>query len=1147
MQAIITKRNGTQVEYDRRKIRNVIKKALVYSGNKDNKLADKLADSVHSRLDNNIVYTTDQIHDMVEKTLMSEGYPDTAKAYILYRGEKVEIYNQKKKILNVEYLDNVAKEFSVSSLTVLESRYLKRNAANEIIETPDALFTRVATLIGIGDLMYDNLIYDKTLVEISIQDKESRTQELARLLSHPHAIEIKIGKYYLNQFHIEAMLRAYSRLADNMVVNAGKLIEFIKEGKLDKYEKKIDMYKELMTTQQFMPNSPTLYNAGAKLGQLSACFVLGIEDNLKNIMKTVSNTAIIFQSGGGVGINYSNLREEDSMVSSTSGKASGPVSFMEIIDTTTDVVKQGGKRRGANMGILNSNHPDIEKFIENKNEKGKLENFNVSVLIDDKFWEGLETGKYDLKSPVNDESVKTVNPQNLFTMIAHSAWNSAEPGLLFKDNMNLHNIYGNARGGPLVATNPCVTGDTRVYTKNGLVRIDELYKNQTLDSLALDSRMGHEFGEMTAIMESGKKQVYKLTTKEGYSVRLTADHKIMTTNGWKPAGELTEGDEIQLLDHVGGFGKQGNYDLGAVMGWLIGDGSFTGAGAMLSFWGDDIPLAQNFADMVNRMISDGSGNRKKYIIGVNKVIDKGVDRCEVRVNSTRLETLLKQYGIIRGDKHHVPDVVFQGTKETQKGFLRSLFSADGSIARSVKKDGSIKSGTTVRLSLATPRLLSEVQMLLLNFGIAGRIYPSKPLYEIIISKENVVRFRDEIGFLIKRKEKTLHDDMSLHKKFGFSKENFLARFEKLEKEDIEQVYDLTENLTHSFIANGMNVCNCSEQNMYPNESCNLGSINVAKFVKAGKFNWDKYADIIRKTTRFLDNIMDVNNYPLESIEKASLESRRIGLGVMGVADALYMLKLPYNSKEGLEFMSYMSEALSYYATLESIEIAKERGSFTLFKSTEYPDGKLPFSGAYTNAKKHFDWKDVKKLVKNGVRNVLTTTVAPTGSISMIADCSSGMEPTFALAYDKKVTVGNFTYINKLLKQACKVDAEKLKQNEGSIQKMENIPDEIKRIFVVAGDINWKDHLKAQAVWQDWIGNAISKTINMPHDSSVDDVKGAYLMAHDLGLKGITVYRDQSRHKQVLNTKPTCECGGNIIKQDGCSTCQSCGKGACAVA
>jgi ribonucleoside-diphosphate reductase alpha chain len=524
-----------------------------------------------------------------------------------------------------------------------------------------------------------------------------------------------------------------------------------------------------------------MMNAGGRLGQLSACFVLGMNDGMEEIMKSTSDAALIFKSGGGVGINYSDLREEGAIVASTSGVASGPVSFMNIINTVTEVVKQGGKRRGANMGIIEAWHPDVEKFITNKTEPGILENFNVSVGIWEDFWNALvntEDGNYVLRSPNDRKPVKEINAHQLIDLIALSAWKSAEPGLIFFDQINKYNVFAKARQAPLRATNPC-----------------------------------------------------------------------------------------------------------------------------------------------------------------------------------------------------------------------------------------------------------------------------------------------------------------------------------------------------------------GEQSLYPYESCNLGSINLVNYVQkqadgSFEFDWQGYEEIIRKTTRFLDNIIDVNNYPVPEINVASKESRRIGLGVMGVADLLYKLKIPYNSKEGYELQSKLSEALTYYSMEESVALASSRGEFPLCSKTEYPEGKIPVSGYYEKSKdKHsFEWGPlIEKIKTHGIRNVLTTTVAPTGTLSMIADCSNGMEPAFALVFEKRVTVGRFFYTNKILEAALKENGlyteellAKIADNYGSVKGIDEIPQWMQDVFVTAMDIHWADHLMAQSVWQDWIGNAIAKTINMPYDVTVDDVKSSYLLAHELGLKGMTVYRDGSRHKQVLH-------------------------------
>ena len=780
----IRKRSGAVTAFNKDKISNAIFRALAATSKADRGLADQLADKVVDKLVEqgftvSRTPTVEDIQDIVESTLIDSGNSDIAKAYIVYRHERRKLRDEKMKVLNLKSLDPVSKKFDLNCLRVLASRYLFRNGKNEIIESPTQMFERVAILVGIGDVLYDARIFDKS--GNTKQDIDEAKSYLEKLDAFDY--KFKIGEYYLNKWHFRSLINHYVSLSNNgqMKISFKDLLTLLAAKKLDSYADKITEYLELMTSQDFLPNSPTMMNAGGRLGQLSACFVLGMEDGMEQIMKSTSDAALIFKSGGGVGINYSDLREEGDIVASTSGVASGPVSFMNIINTVTEVVKQGGKRRGANMGIIEAWHPDVEKFITNKTEPGVLENFNVSVGIWEDFWTALVDGgdgRYVLRSPRDKKPVKEINAHQLIDLIALSAWKSAEPGLIFFDQINKYNVFAKARQAPLRATNPC-----------------------------------------------------------------------------------------------------------------------------------------------------------------------------------------------------------------------------------------------------------------------------------------------------------------------------------------------------------------GEQSLYPYESCNLGSINLVNLVKRQadgtfEFDWQRYEEIIRKTTRFLDNIIDVNHYPVEEINMASKESRRIGLGVMGVADLLYKLRIPYNSKEGYELQSKLSEALTYYSMEESVALAKSRGEFPLCSKTEYPEGKIPVAGYYEKPKEShsYEWDAlIEKIKKYGIRNVLTTTVAPTGTLSMIADCSNGMEPAFALVFEKRVTVGRFFYTNKIVEEALKENGlyndeilAKIADNYGSLKGIPEIPQWMQDVFVTAMDIHWADHLLAQGVWQDWIGNAIAKTINMPYDVTAEDVKSAYLLAHEIGLKGITVYRDGSRHKQVLH-------------------------------
>src|SRR5919109_2761719 len=782
----IRKRSGRIVNFEQSKISNAIYKALVATGKPDYPLAERLAARVVQKMiqqgEKTVVPSVEDVQDIVESILIEEGLSETAKAYILYRHERRKVRDEKMKILNKRVLDEVDKAYDVNSLRVLAARYLLRDGNNDIIEGPKQMFERVAVLIVIPDIMHDSRVFSLVPDRKAEQYIEEAEEYYYKL--NDFDLKLKIGEYYFNKYHFEALIRDFVHLAKqgHMKLSFKSLLRLIAEGKFAKYEERIIEYYNLMVSRDFLPNTPTLMNSGARLGQLSACFVLDMPDDMQGIMRSSTDAAMIFKSGGGVGINYSELRPEGDIVASTSGVASGPTSFMRIIDSITEVVKQGGKRRGANMGILEVWHPDIEKFVTAKTKPGIFENFNVSVGVWGDFWQSLVTKdkdhRYTLRNPRTHERLKQIDSHALMDLIAFSAWKSAEPGVIFFDNINKYNPCLNAKGGPLRATNPC-----------------------------------------------------------------------------------------------------------------------------------------------------------------------------------------------------------------------------------------------------------------------------------------------------------------------------------------------------------------GEQSLYPYESCNLGSINLANFVKRKadgmfEFDWQRYEQAIRLSCRFLDNIIDMNKYPLEEIEVNTKLTRRIGLGIMGVADLLFLLRIPYNSKNGYEFMNKLAEALSYYSMEESVAIAKSRGPFPLLKNTDYIKGKIPIAGYYELTKEMltYDWDSlIGKIQKYGIRNSWTSTIAPTGILSMIADTSNGIEPIFALVFEKRVTVGRFFYTDKVFENVLKENGlyndeilTKIANNYGSVRGLAEIPEWIQKLFVTAIDIHWTDHLMAQAVWQKWISNAIAKTINMPGDVTAEDVKCAYLLSHELGLKGVTVYRDGSRHEQVLH-------------------------------
>ena len=879
-------------------------------------------------------------------------------------------------------------------------------------------------------------------------------------------------------------------------------------------------FYEVMVDGDFLPNSPTLMNAGKGNGlQYSACYVLPVGDSMEEIFDSVKAAAIIHKSGGGTGFAFSRLRPKDDIVASTGGRASGPISFLRVFNSATEAVKQGGTRRGANMGILRVDHPDILEFIECKLDGG-ITNFNISVAATDKFMDALAAGtEYDLVNPHTGAVTGRLSAKEVFERIVRAAWRTGDPGMIFIDRINASPANPTPEIGMVEATNPCITGDALVYTTRGLIRADALARSREAVDVVLDSRFdAGAFGPASSVFETGVKQVYRLRTEEGYEIRLTADHRLMTPKGWRRAGELQSGDLLHVLNRKGGFGAEGSLDEGRLLGWLIGDGHIRpDKGVILRFYGEEKrELAPLFAKHINRALDSKVGDR--YHIAPVEV----TGRDQATVSSVRFaRTVTEKYALTQDSKTaRVPEQVLCGSEDLQRGFLQALFTADGHVA------GTTQKGVSVRLTSISHPLLVDVQRMLLNFGIASRIYQDRhgarraqlpdghggvaeyecqPDHDLTVAKENLVAFVREIGFLTTAKQNRLLHLVSTYSRKPY-RETFLVRFKSLEHDGEEVVFDLKEPLTNSFVSNGFVVHNCGEQPLLPNEACNLGSLNVSKFARRGEdgewsIDWDEMERVVRLAVRFLDDVIEMNPYPLPEIDATVKSNRRIGLGIMGWADLLFTMGIPYDSPEAIDLADRLMAFVKEKSHDQSAKLAEERGPFPNWSLSIYQNDRP-------------------------LRNSTVTTIAPTGTISMIAGCSSGIEPIFALAFEHRVKQPDgervLTFVNETFERIAKERSfysDALMREiakRGSLHGIPGVPEDAAQIFKTSHEVSYEWHVRHQAAFQRYTDNGVSKTINLPNGASEEDVARAYLLAWELGCLGITVFRDGCKGEQVLN-------------------------------
>lgn len=1169
---LVSKFDGRTEPFNSEKLRASIEKALRFAGLAD--YIDEVVNDVLSGLDTKRqVISTSEIADRVEKAfieriVINDKFELAARAYLLAR-----IYNHVYGKGNWSEISSEDLALTYSALRVLVSRYLVKDPGTlRLRETPSRLFWRVAKHIA------------------SAEHLDRR-------------------EYWAKRFY------------------------------------------DLMVSLRFLPNSPTLMNAGSKLGILSACFVIPVRDAIvteeeEGIYDALRAQALVFQQGGGCGFDFSELRPEGDVVASTAGVASGPLSFIRVFDTNTEVIKQGGRRRGANMGVLHIWHPDIEKFVLSKSGKLKdvnLQNFNISVGVYDYFMESvIKGGKIPLINPrkaslikandsryyamvrarhyMNEDWVQEVilkeleewgwsvpldkslivtvdealqiaesegaiarwvDSGELFDSIVKSAWESGDPGLLFIDSINRrHPVW---YLGKINSTNPCVSGDTRILTPRGWKTIREIFEEARHGgrpiAVAADGGVLGEGGEPLAypaeilapvvggdvyrgkrdedlgslgvapinawIWHVGKKSGVRVITEEGFELTVTPEHLLLTPEGWKPAKELKPGDRIaiaRLCQPLTGLGEDVDSDIAFALGWLVGSGILNRQYIAWYFG----PESREAMERVRRAIEKLGG-----IVYIPAVCSN--TSCKIQLDSDT-EIYRKIVAIIREqplnrEEVSLPEIVWRMSNTSLISFLRGLFTSSSLVS----------TNKTVRLVCTSLRLLKEIQILLLNLGIISSI---REIPQIEESRQNIESNKEEscarCGYyelLIEGSSKALYEELI---GYGPEEESVIRTSRNIEDrswavvKSIDHVgevdfYDLTVPGISAYVANGIISHNCGEQPLLEWESCNLGSINLEKYVVGGPdgrptIDWRTLAEDIGTAVRFLDNVISVAKYPLKQLQIAVERTRKVGLGVMGWAHMLINLGIRYDSPDALYLAYHLAEFIAYNAYMASIELAKERGSFPewnpslyrpLWQTTMSIEELFDRAGVnlsevsdrvkeLVRSRPPVDWAQVESaMLSHGLRNATLLSIAPTGTLSIIAGTSSSIEPIFALAFTRVVTVGTFIEVNRLFLEMLRryelddQEVVKLVAESGTIAHNPYFPRKLRELFRTAHDVPPKYHVCHQAVWQQWVDAGVSKTVNMVYEATPADIVETYILAWKLGCKGITVYRDKSKSKQVI--------------------------------
>jgi len=915
--------------------------------------------------------------------------------------------------------------------------------------------------------------------------------------------------------------------------------------------------KHLLVHQKMAFNSPVWFNIGIEpKPQGSACFINSVEDTMDSILTLARTEGMLFKYGSGTGTNLSPIRSSKELLAG-GGTASGPVSFMKGYDAFAGVIKSGGKtRRAAKMVILNVDHPDIVEFIKCKQEEEKkawtlidggyasaldgpayssifFQNSNNSVRVSDDFMQAvLDGGDWQTRAVTSGEPVETFKSRDLVRMIADATWACGDPGMQFDTTINDWHPCPNS--GRINASNPCVTGDTLVATAEGLVPIRDLVGRKVVEIVGKEG----ELVPVTEVFRTGVKPVFLLRTHHGFTLRVTKDHPIFTVNrGDVPAGTLKEDDVLALVP-----GRFGPARLASMMaefiGLAVGDGCKPGdqGQVFLTMGAHEERLLQDYVDYLNSVKSDRKISE----------ITRTPTGVRVATSAKEIVSIVDRYAVLDegSSKKRLTDEAFRLDRDSTAALLRGLFTTDGTVGFTEDKNA------YVSLDSTSLTLLRQVQQLLLQFGIKGKIYENRvqEMHALRISRNSRLLFERWIGFLSKSdKAERLRD---LNTSVAAYNDPLTDAFESLTPLGDEEVFDLTEPRTHHFVAGGLLVHNCSEYMFLDDSACNLASLNLMKLTTPdGELDVPAYKKAIETTILAQEIIVDNASYPTERIAHNSHDYRPLGLGYANLGALLMSRGLAYDSDTGRDYAGAITAVLTGHAYVESARIAEKMGPFNGYGKNREPflsvikkhgshvskidPAHVPLD-LYTAARDA--WAEAHDLGgRHGIRNGQSTVLAPTGTIAFMMDCdTTGIEPDIALVkYKKLVGGGLLKIVNQTVPKALqrlgytdlqvKEILEHMDENE-TIEGAPHLKDQHLPVFDCAfrpmrgsRSIHYMGHIKMMAAAQPFISGAISKTVNVPSDATSDEIMQAYLESWKQGLKAVAIYRDGCKRSQPLNT------------------------------